>query len=300
MKGSRQHNIYRVTLLGTAGNLALSIFKFVAGVLGRSSAMIADAVHSLSDLLTDLIVIVMVRISSRPRDREHNYGHGKFETLATALIAILLFGVGVGLCYNGARDVWEWLHGKELGQPGWIALIAAVVSILVKEALYHYTMRMGIALNSPAVQANAWHHRSDAFSSLGTTAGIAGAILLGKRWAVLDPLAAVVVSILIMRVAWQLLKPCIDELLEHSLDAPTEQIIMDTLNSESQVSDVHNLRTRRIGPSASIDVHVRMPDDMTVKDSHEATKRLEQALRAKLGADTIVNIHVEPISCEKH
>lgn len=296
MKRTREQNIYRVTLLGTVGNLVLCAFKFIAGVLGRSSAMVADAVHSLSDLLTDVIVLVMVRFSSRPRDNEHNYGHGKFETLATAIIGILLFAVGIGLFYNGAKDVWGFYHGSPLNPPGMIALIAALVSILVKEGLYHYTMRMGIALKSPAVQANAWHHRSDALSSLGTTIGIAGAIILGPKWAVLDPIAAVVVSVLIMRVAWQLFKPCIDELLEHSLDPDTEKSILDILNSEPQVSDVHNLRTRKIGPVSSVEAHVRMPDDMTVKQSHDITRRLEDGLRALLGDDTYVNIHVEPKS----
>lgn len=294
MKGSREQNIYRVTLLGTVGNLVLCAFKFVAGILGRSSAMVADAVHSLSDLLTDIIVLVMVRFSSQPRDREHNYGHGKFETLATALIGIMLFGVGAGLFYNGVRDVWGFYHGVPLEQPGMIALIAAVVSILVKEGLYQYTMRVGIALKSPAVQANAWHHRSDALSSIGTTVGIAGAILLGPGWVVLDPMAAVVVSVLIMRVAWQLFKPCIDELLEHSLDSDTEKKILDILNAEPSVSDVHNLRTRKIGPASAVEAHVRMPDNMTVKESHEITRRLEKGLRDLLGPDAYVNLHVEP------
>jgi len=296
MKRTREQSIYRVTLLGTLGNIMLCAFKFAAGAVGRSSAMVADAVHSLSDLLTDVIVLVMVRFSSRPRDDEHNYGHGKFETLATAIIGILLFAVGAGLFYYGTRDVWDFCHGKPLNPPGIIALIAALVSIIVKEGLYHYTMRAGVALKSPAMQANAWHHRSDALSSIGTTSGIAGAILLGPGWAVLDPIAAVAVSLLIMRVAWQLFKPCIDELLEHSLDPETEKKILDILSSEPHVSDVHNLRTRKIGPVSSVEAHVRMPDDMSVKQSHDITRRMEDGLRNLLGEDTYVNIHIEPRS----
>lgn len=296
MENSRTRDIYRVTIVGTIGNIILALFKFVAGILGRSSAMIADAVHSLSDLLTDLVVLVMVRFSSQPRDSEHNYGHGKFETLATAIIGILLFGVGIGLLIDGSLRVRDFCMGVPLEQPRLIALIAAIISIAVKEGLYQYTMRKGKALNSPAMQANAWHHRSDALSSLGTTVGIGGAIILGPHWAVLDPVAAIVVSLLILSVAWKMTAICIDELLEHSLDKETEQKILDLLNSEPDVCDVHNLRTRKIGPAVAVEAHVRMPDDMTVKQSHDITLRLESGLKQLLGPDTYITLHVEPLS----
>ena len=211
---SREKEIYKVTIVGSIVNFVLLAFKFVAGILGHSAAMLADAVHSLSDFVTDVIVLVFVRISNKPQDKDHDYGHGKYETLATAIIGILLLLVGFGILWNGAFSIWAFMKGEQLEAPGMVALIAALISILLKEILYQYTVIKGKNLNSQAVVANAWHHRSDAFSSIGTAIGIGGAILLGEHWRVLDPIAAVIVSFFIMKVAIQLLIPCVDELLE--------------------------------------------------------------------------------------
>ena len=221
----REAGIYRVTLVGSVVNLLLFVFKFVAGILGHSAAMLADAVHSLSDFVTDIIVIVFVRISSKPEDEGHDYGHGKYETLATAIIGLILLFVGFGILWNGATSIWDFWQGGELKEPGMLALWAALVSILFKELLYQYTVLKGRRLNSQAMVANAWHHRSDALSSIGTAIGIGGAILLGEQWLILDPLAAVVVSLFIMKVAIQLLVPCVEELLEKSLPAEVEEKI---------------------------------------------------------------------------
>lgn len=207
---SRERKIYQVTIYGSLVNIALVILKFIAGFLGQSAAMIADAVHSLSDLITDLIVIVFVRLSSKPQDKGHDYGHGKYETLATLLVGVALLAVGGGILKNGIDDIRIYLNGGALSSPGWIALIAALLSIVSKEILFRYTNRVGRKLDSPAVIANAWHHRSDALSSIGTGIGIGGAILLGEQWRVLDPLAAVIVSLFILKVALYMVKPCID------------------------------------------------------------------------------------------
>ena len=222
---AREKGIYRVTIVGSVVNFLLLLFKFFAGIMGHSAAMLADAVHSLSDFVTDIIVIVFVRISSKPEDEGHDYGHGKYETLATAIIGIILLGVGFGIFWNGASSIYRFLHGGSLQEPGMLALIAALVSVAFKEALYRYTVFKGKRLNSQAVVANAWHHRSDALSSIGTAIGIGGAILLGNHWRVLDPIAAVVVSFFIMKVAVKLLIPCVDELLEKSLPADVENEI---------------------------------------------------------------------------
>lgn len=291
---SRQRQITRVTVVGSIGNMALLAFKFVAGIVGHSAAMIADAVHSLSDFITDVIVVVFVKISSKPSDADHDYGHGKYETLATAVIAIMLFGVGAGIFWKGASEIWRWFHGETLEQPGMIALVAALISIVVKEVLYRYTIAAARRLKSKAVEANAWHHRSDAFSSIGTTLGIAGAIFFGVKGRVLDPLAAVVVSIFIARVAWKLFMPCLDELLERSLPADVEEQLLKLVGDIPGVDEPHNLRTRRIGSYAAVDLHVRMDGDMTVSRSHEITKTIEQAVRGLLGPHTYVSIHVEP------
>ena len=224
---NREKEIYKVTLVGSAVNVLLTVFKFVAGIAGHSAAMTADAVHSLSDLLTDAVVLFFVRISGKPEDSSHDYGHGKYETLATTVIGIALATVAVGIGWKAVEALLFWYHGGTLAAPGMLALWAALVSIVLKELVYRYTVRRGRKLNSPAVEANAWHHRSDALSSLGTLAGIGGAILLGDRWTVLDPLAGFVVSLFILRVAYKLLKQGLDELMEASLPDEIEKEILE-------------------------------------------------------------------------
>lgn len=291
----RERKIQRVTLAGSLGNLVLLLFKFFAGIFGNSAAMIADAVHSLSDFATDIVVILFVRLAGKPQDADHNFGHGKYETLATAVIGLVLLGVGGMICWTGFVAVYDVCCGRELEQPGYVALIAALASILVKEFLYQYTAHEARRVNSKMMMANAWHHRSDALSSLGTTAGIGGAILLGPSWRVLDPIAAIIVSIFIIRVGLELLLPCIDELLEKSLPADEEAYILDVIRSFEGVSDPHNLRTRRIGNYCAIEVHFRMDGSTTIDRAHDVTLRIEQQLRQKFGPRTYINTHVEPV-----
>ena len=291
----REAGIYRVTLVGSVVNLLLLVFKFVAGILGHSAAMLADAVHSLSDFVTDIIVIVFVRISSKPEDEGHDYGHGKYETLATAIIGLILLFVGFGILWNGATSIWDFWQGGELKEPGMLAWWAALVSILFKELLYQYTVLKGRRLNSQAVVANAWHHRSDALSSIGTAVGIGGAILLGEQWLVLDPLAAVVVSLFIMKVAIQLLVPCVEELLEKSLPAEVEEKIKQEILAFPGVTSPHHLRTRRIGSSYAIEVHIRMDGQITLEEAHHTATAIENRLKSEFGSRTYINIHVEPV-----
>lgn len=291
----REAGIYRVTLVGSVVNLLLLVFKFVAGILGHSAAMLADAVHSLSDFVTDIIVIVFVRISSKPEDEGHDYGHGKYETLATAIIGLILLFVGFGILWNGATSIWDFWQGGELKEPGMLALWAALASILFKELLYQYTVLKGRRLNSQAVVANAWHHRSDALSSIGTAVGIGGAILLGEQWLVLDPLAAVVVSLFIMKVAIQLLVPCVEELLEKSLPAEVEEKIKQEILAFPGVTSPHHLRTRRIGSSYAIEVHIRMDGQITLEEAHHTATAIENRLKSEFGNRTYINIHVEPV-----
>lgn len=288
---AREKGIYRVTIVGSVVNFLLLLFKFFAGIMGHSAAMLADAVHSLSDFVTDIIVIVFVRISSKPEDEGHDYGHGKYETLATAIIGIILLGVGFGIFWNGASSIYRFLHGGSLQEPGMLALIAALVSVAFKEALYRYTVFKGKRLNSQAVVANAWHHRSDALSAI----GIGGAILLGNHWRVLDPIAAVVVSFFIMKVAVKLLIPCVDELLEKSLPADVENEIQKIILSFPGVSSPHHLRTRRIGNYYAIEVHVRMDGKITLEEAHRTATAIENTLKEQFGKGTHVGIHVEPV-----
>lgn len=295
----REKRIYRVTLMGSVVNVILLVFKFIAGILGGSAAMIADAVHSLSDFLTDIIVIAFVRISSKPEDEDHDYGHGKYETLATSIIGLALLMVGLYIFYNGARQIWDVMHGAEIEQPGLVALIAAIVSILLKEWTYRFTVSVGKKVESPAVIANAWHHRSDALSSIGTAIGIGGAILLGKGWAVLDPVAALVVSVFIVKTALGLLSTSSGELLEKSLPKEVEKKIVDIVESEPEVSEVHHLCTRRIGSNIAIEMHIRMPGEISLKDSHTRASDIERMLRQHFGEHTHINLHVEPLNPKK-
>lgn len=291
---SREKEIYKVTLCGGAVNLLLLVFKFVAGVAAHSSAMIADAVHSLSDFVTDIVVIAFVRISGKPQDEDHEYGHGKYETFATALIGAALLIVGIGIFADSASGIVGFMRGERLEAPGMLAFVAALVSVLSKEAVYRYTVIKGRRLNSKAVIANAWHHRSDALSSVGTMAGIGGAIFLGDTWRVLDPLAALVVSLFVIRVAWQLVKPSIDELLEKSLPKEMEDTITAVILSFKGVRSPHHLRTRYIGNTIAIEVHIRLDGSMTLNEAHDITKGIEAALKEKFGERTHIGIHMEP------
>lgn len=292
---TREKEIYKVTLVGSAGNAALLTFKFIAGVMGNSSAMIADAVHSLSDFVTDILVLVFVSISAKPQDTSHDYGHGKFETIASFLIGLALVAAATGIVVSGALKLWAWWGGAELESPGWIALWAAVLSIVVKELLYQYTARRGRKLDSQVMIANAWHHRSDALSSVGAAVGIGLALWLGQHWAVFDPLASVVVGLMLMKVAYELLKTSINELTESSLPAETEQEIEQIILSFGDVRQPHNLRTRRIGNRIAIEAHVRMDGRLPLETVHERATTIERKLKERFGNNTHVTLHMEPV-----
>ena len=291
----RLHAIYRITWVGFAVNLVLAAGKLAAGVAGRSGAMIADSVHSFSDLITDVVVLVFAKISAKPQDTTHDFGHGKYETLATVIISLFLGFVGIGILRDSVRAIVWAIRGDLLPQPGMIALIAAVVSIVVKELLYQYTVRAGRRWESPSVMANAWHHRSDALSSVGTLVGIGCALFLGEKWRVADPIAALVVSIFILKIAYNLIRTGLGELLEQSLPEEVEREILDIVQCSPEVREPHNLRTRCIGAAIAIDLHIRMDGAMNVQHSHALTEEIERRLRERFGEDTIISIHVEPL-----
>lgn len=291
----RQKETYRVTIAGSIINILLLAFKFAAGILGHSAAMIADAIHSLTDFVTDAIVLIFVRLGSKPTDHDHDYGHGKYETLASAIIGVSLLMVGMMICYSGVTKTYHAMCGEPLQQPGFIALAAAVASVVLKEWAYRFTVRVGRRCHSEAVVANAWHHRSDALSSVGTTVGIGGAIILGEKWAVLDPLTAIVVSFFIMKAAWSVLSKAVDELTDGSLPKETEDEIESIVSEDNEVSVVHNLCTRRIGNRIAIEMHVRMPGETSLYVAHRHATEIEQRLKQRFGADTHISIHLEPV-----
>ena len=292
---AREKRIYRVTLTGTAVNAVLIVLKFIAGIFGKSSAMVADAVHSLSDFVTDVIVLIFVKIAGRPRDKTHDYGHGKFETFATMVIGLILALAGIGLMINGIEHVIKSFHGEVLPQPTMLALVIAVVSIVSKEWLYRYTAKAGREVNSQAVVANAWHHRSDAISSVGTLIGVAGAMYLGDRWRILDPIAAIVVSLFIIKSGYDIMKPSVSELLESSLPEEQEKDILTRVLTVPGIDQVHNLRTRRIGNTIAVDLHAKMDGRITLCEAHAMATEAEDAIKSRYGKDAIVTIHMEPV-----
>lgn len=295
MADQRTNQIYRVTILGMFVNMLLFIFKLVAGVVGRSGAMIADAAHSASDFATDIVVLAFVRISAKPRDDDHHWGHGKYETLASLIIGVALFAVGVEILVDSAEKITSVSNGEVLPRPGVIAIVAAAISIVVKEALYQYTVHKAHRLGSPSVEANAWHHRSDALSSIGALLGIGFAYFLGEEWRIADPIAAVIVAALIIKVAIGLCRTALAELLEKSLPHEVEEEILTIISATPNVYKPHNLRTRRIGADIAIEVHIRVDGAMTVQDSHEISRDIERALRQRFGEKTAVAIHIEPL-----
>ena len=265
----RNKEIYKVTMVGGAVNVILLLFKFVAGIVGHSAAMVADAVHSLSDFVTDIIVLVFVHISGKPKDKSHDYGHGKYETLAMTIIGVALLIVAVGIVYSGLTKIISWAQGEELEAPGLLALWAALLSIVLKEAVYHYSMIKARMLNSQAVEANAWHHRSDALSSIGTAIGIGGAIFLGQRWTVLDPVASIIVGMFIIKVSVDLLRNGIGDLMEQSLPDAVEDEILQLAASVAGVDEPHDLRTRRLGNHYAIELHILMDGNMPLREAHD-------------------------------
>lgn len=292
---NRDQRIYKVTLTGSIVNVILLVMKFVAGVLGRSAAMVADAVHSLSDFLTDIVVLLFVKLSSKPADSDHDYGHGKYETVATSIIGMALVVVAVMLGWDGMEKIIFVAKGNTLESPSIIAFVAAIVSIALKEWVFRITRKVAKDVHSQALEANAWHHRSDALSSIGTAIGIGGAVLLGNEWAVLDAVAAVVVSILIFVTAFRLLRQASGELLEESLPKETEEKIVGIVYEDALVSDVHNLHTRRIGSIIAIEMHLRLPGDISLTDSHAHATAIEQRLRTAFGQGTHIMLHIEPV-----
>lgn len=294
MEHSREKEIYKVTVACSAVNALLVVFKFVAGVLGHSSAMIADAVHSLSDFITDVVVIVFVRIAGKPADADHDYGHGKYETLAAVIVGLFLGLVGIGLGIGGVEKTVAFFKGVPQESPNWLAFSAALLSLVLKEWSYRYTMTVARRVDSPALVANAWHHRSDAFTSVAALAGIGGAMLLGPAWTFLDPLAAIIVCLFIIKSAYDLLRPALDELLEKSLPAADKERIAEVITSTPGVLAFHRLCTRRIGVRTAIDVHIKMDGRLSLSEAHDIASAAERRLKEALGENTVVNIHMEP------
>ena len=283
-----------VTWVGFLVNVVLSLLKITAGILGRSGAMVADGIHSISDFVTDVIVLVFIGVSSRGENEKYQYGHGKFETFATMLISFALLAVAVGLFWSSAELILRAIQVETLPRPGILPFVMAVVSVGAKEWLFQYTRRVGMRISSMALVANAWHHRSDAFSSIAVLVGIGCAMFLGEPWRVLDPIAALIVSVFIVIVSLRIGLPSINELLEVSLPDNINKEIGDTIQRVDGVKKFHRLRTRKNGSVVVMSFHVKVDPTMTIVEAHDVASRIERVLREKYGAGTIINVHVEP------
>ncbi|MBN1500619.1 MAG: cation transporter [Spirochaetes bacterium] len=294
ISSERSSSAIKVTYIGSVINVMLTLAKFIAGVAGNSRAMIADAVHSLSDFVTDIVVIASLFISGKPEDEDHDYGHGKFETLATALIGIALFAVGSGIIYSSSLTVYHYINGSEIKKPGTIAIAAAALSVIVKELLYRYTKIHAEKLNSSALLANAWHHRSDAFSSIATLTGISAAVFFGEKFRICDPLAGIFVSILIIKVSVSITKDSFNELMEASLTSSEEDEILKTVTGVKGVLNPHKLRTRKIGNKIAIDIHINVDPELNIVNAHDIATDVEDALYKKYGKGIYLNVHIEP------
>ena len=292
----RQHKALRASWIGLAINLVLTVFKFVAGLLGNSSAMTADAVHSFSDLVTDAVAIVAFKLAGRPTDETHDYGHGKFETLASVIVGLSLIGVAIGIFLTSTSKIWNTLRGEASPGPDTIALVAAVVSIVTKEWLFHYTKKVAVSIKNATLMAKAWDHRSDALSSIGTLVGIAGAMFIGGKARILDPIAAIIVGALILKVSIKICFEAIHELMEGSLPEREKAKILEAIFSTEGVLDAHKLRTRKIGSSVGIDVHILVSPSLSVVEGHDIATEIEGKIREMHGTDSMVSVHVEPAS----
>ena len=286
----------QITHLSIWINIVLTGLKLAAGIFGRSQALIADAVHSLSDFATDIAVLVGLRITSKPRDEDHAYGHGKYETIVAAIIGLALAYVGLRIAGAAIHRIFDTMKGEPLTTPSTFAFWAAVVSIVVKEWLYRATMKVARRTGNAALVANAWHHRSDAFSSIATAAGVGAAAFLGHDWLILDPIAALFVSIFLFKIAWQIVREQVGGLTDQNLAPEVCEEILALARGIPGITEPHNLRTRMVGRFPVIDLHIRLRADLPLCEAHDLATTLEKALQRRFGKETIANLHLEPYS----
>ena len=286
LKGKTMTTGIRAIVIGMIANLLLSLFKFVGGILGNSVALVADAIHSLSDLVTDIIVLFTHRIGKMPQDEDHPYGHGRAETIGATVIGMLIIVTGIGVTY----ETWEAM-GEGFGQaPGLLTASAALFSILVNEGLFHYTRRVGEETNSPSLVANAWHHRSDAISSIAALIGIVGA---WQGFAFMDPLAGAVVGCLIVKVGIDITRQGVRDLMDTALSDEHTKKIHAILSKIPEVLHFHDLRTRVIGGEFLIDVHILVDPEMTVTEGHRVAETARRNLIKAIRNIQDVLVHVD-------
>ena len=282
------------TLIGAAVNILLSALNLFVGVVATSGALVADGVHSLSDLVTDAAVLLGVRAAQRPPDTNHAYGHGRYETLAALFVGAMLLAAAVGILLHSGSRIADALAGATLPSPRPVAIGVAATSIIAKEIMFHVTRKIGRSGGSPALVANAWHHRSDALSSVATLVGVGGATLLGARWNILDPAAAGIVAFMIAGVGTNTVITALREMTDHSLPQSDHAAIKAIVLSVPGTGDPHNLKTRRLGSDVSIEVHFRVDGEISVNDAHNIASEVEARIRREFGESSTIITHVEP------
>jgi cation diffusion facilitator family transporter len=285
----KEQVVRKVTWVGLFVNLFLAGLKFAAGVLGKSQALIADAIHSLTDLTTDAAVIAGSHYWERPPDDDHPYGHKRLETLVTAFIGIMLAAAGIGIGWKAVST----LQHKAVPAPGWIAVLAASVSIVCKEVVYRWTARAGKRLKSAALAANAWHHRTDALSSLPVLIAVSGARLF-PSWSFLDRLGAVVVSIFIIHASLKIIWPAFSELIDAGVPAETRKKIREIAHKNENIQQVHDIRTRYISTSVQVDLHIVVQGSLTVRQGHDIADDVKHRIIAGIPEILDVVVHVDP------
>ena len=283
--------VNRVTSIGIIGNVILSLFKFLAGIFGHSSAMVSDAIHSLSDVLATFIAWLGIRLSMQAPDREHPYGHERLECVASLLLGTILFGTGLMIGFSGLKTILAG-HYEELQAPECIALIAAVVSIATKEGMFWYTRHYAKVLNSAAFMADAWHHRSDALSSIGSLIGIGGAML---GFPILDPLASVAIAVCIIKVAYDILKDAVSKMLDTACSSEYEKKLADFISAQDGVDRLDVLHTRMFGNKIYIDAEISVDGDKSLTDAHEIAESVHTQVEKHFYNIKHIMIHVNPM-----
>ncbi|ERJ12941.1 cation diffusion facilitator family transporter [Haloplasma contractile] len=291
----RHKQARRVTFIGMLINIILVFVKFIFGFFGKSQALIADAVHSLSDFLSDIVILISMRYTKKPADDDHNYGHGKFETLATVMIGLLLIIVGFSLLRENGLIIWNFLFkGATIQSPKFVALYGVFTSIILKEISFYMTIVVAKKTGNESLRANAWHHRSDSISSIAALIGIGIALIFGESFAVFDPIASLVVSLFIMKVGLDIILPGVNQLVEASLSNDELEKIKKMTDSVDGVLNFHDLRTRKIGHYIAIDVHIMVDPDLSIEEAHNIATYLEFDYKHEFGRHTLVVIHIEP------
>ena len=290
MIDNSQKMAYKVSLNTIVLNTILSVLKLIAGIIGNSSAMISDAVHSGSDVLSTVVVMIGIKISSKKADEKHPYGHEKLESIASMILGSMLFVTAILIGYYGILKILKFSHG-EVVFPGVIALIAAIISIIVKEWMYHYTKNVADKINSTSLYADAWHHRSDAFSSIGSLLGILGAMM---GLPILDPIFSIIICVVIVKVAYDILRTAIAQIIDTKASDEVEDNIREIINSFDEVEVIDLLRTRQFGNKIYVDIEVRINKDSSFEEVHDIIHRLHDKIELSNESIKHCMIHANP------